>query len=130
MTHGGARAIRRAGELGQLRGGAQSDIISLDIDTWAFTPSNELETQLIDSEDGRSVRSVIVAGELLIENRHHLRLKASQIRAEIRALAQAIEAQMRPSQAAAQRLRPCYRAMYERAHAVPSGMLRRLLAGD
>jgi 5-methylthioadenosine/S-adenosylhomocysteine deaminase len=130
MTRGGARAIRRAGEVGQLSAGAQADIILLELDTWAFTPFNNLERQLVYSEDGSSVRTSIVAGEVVMENGRHVRLDASGIRAEIRELATAIGAQMSESHAAAQRMLPYYRAMYDRAHAVPSGMVRRLVASD
>ena len=41
-TRGGARAIRRAADLGQLVVGAAADLCLLDLDTHAFTPLNDL----------------------------------------------------------------------------------------
>lgn len=130
MTRGGARAIRRDNDLGQLSVGAAADIILLDLDTWAFTPFNDLERQLVYSEDGRSVRTTIVGGEVVMDNGRHTRIDARAIRAEIRDMAGAISGQMGESHAAALRMLPYYRAMYDRAHAEPSGMVRRLVAGD
>ena len=60
MTRGGAHSVRRAGELGELKVGALADLILLDLDTWAFTPFNDLDRQLVYSEDGSSVRMSIV----------------------------------------------------------------------
>lgn len=130
MTTGGARAVRRAGELGMLVPGALADIALLDLDRWAFTPCNDLRRQLVYSEDGSSVRHVVVQGELVVRDGRHVSLDARAIRQEIRALAPAIEAQWADSHAAAQRLWPYYQAMLARAHAVPSGLTRRLVAGD
>lgn len=130
MTAGGARAIRRENELGQLTRGAMADIILLDLDRWAFTPCNDVRRQLVYSEDGSSVRHVIVNGKLVIRDREHVAIDARAIREEIRALTPAIEAQWASSHAAASRLWPHYQAMLEQAHAMPSGLTRRVIAGD
>jgi cytosine/adenosine deaminase-related metal-dependent hydrolase len=130
MTAGGARAVRREGELGQLIPGALADIILLDLDRWAFIPCNDVRRQLVYSEDGSSVRHVIVNGEVVVRDGEHVSIDARAIRDEIRALAPAIQAQWAGSHAAALRLWPYYQAMLEKAHALPSGLTRRVLAGD
>ena len=130
MTAGGARAIRRQRELGQLVPGALADIILLDLDRWAFTPCNDLRRQLVYSEDGSSVRHVVVNGEVVMRDREHVSVDARAIREEIRELTPAIEAQWASSHAAASRLWPYYQAMLQKAHALPSGLTRRVVAGD
>jgi 5-methylthioadenosine/S-adenosylhomocysteine deaminase len=67
-TRGGARALRRAHDLGQLAVGAQADLILLDLDTHAFTPLNDLTRQLVYCEDGSSVRFTIVQGRVVFED--------------------------------------------------------------
>ncbi len=130
MTAGGARALRRADQLGVLRPGALADIALLDLDRWAFTPCNDLRRQLVYSEDGSSVRHVLVNGELVVRDGRHQRIDAAAIRAEIRALLPAIRSQWAATHAAAERLWPYYAAMLDKAHAQPSGLVRRLVAGD
>ncbi|MEC5396326.1 amidohydrolase family protein [Uliginosibacterium sp. H1] len=130
MTRGGARSVQRQGELGELKVGALADIILMDLDTWAFTPFNDLHRQLVYSEDGSSVRTTIVNGEVVTAQGRHRSLDVSAIRAEIRELSVAIQAQLADSHAAARRLLPYYRTMYDRAHAIQRGLPRRLVAGD
>lgn len=130
MTAGGARSVRREGELGQLVAGALADIILLDLDRWAFTPSNDVRRQLVYSEDGSSVRHVVVNGELVVRDGQHVSIDTRAIREEIRALTPAIEAQWASSHEAAKRLWPHYQAMLAKAHSVPSGLTRRLVEND
>lgn len=130
MTSGGARSVRRSGELGQLVPGALADMIFLDLDRWSFTPCNDVRRQLVYSEDGSSVRHVMVNGEWVVRDARHVGIDARAIREEIRALAPAIDAQWSASHEAAQRLWPHYKAMLDRAHALPSGLTRRLVPDD
>src|SRR5258706_1270071 len=47
LTGGGARAMRRAHDLGHLAVGCAADIVLLDLDTVAFRPLNDLRHQLV-----------------------------------------------------------------------------------
>ena len=86
ITSGGARALRRSGELGVLSEGAFADIILLDLDRMPFVPLNNLKRQLVTAETGSSVVMTIVAGQVVCENGKVLTVDESAIKDEIRAI--------------------------------------------
>ena len=88
LTRGGARAMRRAADLGQLVPGAAADLILLDLDTPVYTPLNDLHRQLVHCEDGSSVRTTIVAGRVVFEGGRITTVDEGALRAEVRALMQ------------------------------------------
>ena len=125
-TRGGARAIRRAGELGQLAVGALADLCLLDLDTHAFTPLNDLRRQLVYCEDGTSVRFTVVNGDVVYEDGRVTGVDERGLRAEARALMAGYGARMAHAGTQAAALEPAYRAMLERAAGSPVSMARRL----
>ena len=126
LTRGGARALRLADRIGQLAPGFAADIVLLDLDTLAFTPCNDLERQLVYCEDGSSVRCTIVAGRVVFEDGRVTTVDERALRAEARELATAQHPRRAEARAAARRLEPYYRAMYERAARQDVGFDRRL----
>ena len=125
-TRGGARAIRRGADLGQLLVGAAADLCLLDLDTHAFTPLNDLRRQLVYCEDGSSVRYTVVNGAVVFEAGRVTTVDERALRAEARALMAGYRARMAHASAQAAALEPVYRAMLERAAQVPVGPVRRL----
>ncbi len=125
-TRGGARALRRFRDLGQLRVGAAADLILLDLDTHAFTPLNDLQRQLVYCEDGSSVRTTIVHGEVVFEGGRVTTVDERALRAEARALMSNYQAQLAAASMQAATLEPAYRAMLARTADMPVGMTRRL----
>jgi len=125
-TRGGARAIRRANDLGQLVPGAVADLILLDLDTHAFTPLNDLTRQLVHCEDGSSVRFTIVHGEVVFEDGRLTTVDERALRAEARALMAGYREQLADASRQAAALEPSWRAMLERAAATPVTVSRRL----
>ncbi|RZJ00069.1 MAG: 5-methylthioadenosine deaminase, partial [Haliea sp.] len=105
-TRGGARALRRASDLGQLAVGCQADFCLLDLDTHAFTPLNDLQRQLVYCEDGSSVRFTVVAGRVVYEEGRVTTVDERALRAEARALA--ASDRLATSLADAERLDPYY----------------------
>lgn len=128
MTRGGARALRREADLGQLAVGCVADIALLDTDTVAFTPLNDLPRQLVHCEDGGSVRFTIVDGRVVYEDGAITSVDERALRAELRALMKDYRVQLAAAAPEAQRLTPYYRQMYERASAQDVGMNRWLTA--
>lgn len=124
LWRGGARAMRREADLGQLTVGAQADVILLDIDTVSFTPLNDLPRQLVHCEDGGSVRTTIVAGRVVFEDGRITTVDEAALRAEMRALVEASRAQTERAAQEALRLEPYYREMVLRAAAQDVGMNR------
>jgi cytosine/adenosine deaminase-related metal-dependent hydrolase len=126
LTRGGARAIRRAHDLGQLAVGAAADVILLDLDTVSFTPLNHLPRQLVHCEDGHSVRTTVVAGRVVYEDGRITTVDERALRSELRAAMRGVQAQLGRAAAEATRLEPAYRAMLARALQEPVDLRRTL----
>ncbi len=126
-TRGGARALRRAGDLGFLAPGCVADLCLLDLDTHAFTPLNDLVRQLVYCEDGSSVRCTIVAGEVVFEDGRVVTVDERALRAEARALADAARTDTAAAHAA-DALDAPYREMVRRAGARDVGLARNLIS--
>lgn len=84
-TTGGAAVIGMRDELGQLTPGAIADIALLDLYGDGLAGAVDIPSALALSESGRSVRHVMVAGELVVEDGRLLTVDATDAR---RALAE------------------------------------------
>ena len=72
---------------GRIAEGHAADIILVDLNTLAFTPLNDVSRQLVYCENGSSVVTTIVNGEVVIENRKLLTVDEEALKAEARSLA-------------------------------------------
>jgi 5-methylthioadenosine/S-adenosylhomocysteine deaminase len=68
-THGGARSVGLEDRLGVLAPGKLADIILVDMMNTSFVPLNNIYNQLIFSENGSSVNTVIINGKVVMEDR-------------------------------------------------------------
>jgi 5-methylthioadenosine/S-adenosylhomocysteine deaminase len=113
-TVNAARAMRIGSEVGSIEVGRQADVILVDLNTWTFTPLNDLRRQLIFCENGSSVRLVMVGGRILVEDAKVLGIDEEALKAEIRESMAEYRAQYRAVDHWARVLEPIYRRMYER----------------
>jgi len=67
-TIGGARSALLHERVGSLEVGKRADLVLYDLETLAFTPRNELDVQLVYSENGSSIVAVVVDGRTVVEN--------------------------------------------------------------
>ncbi len=68
-TEGGARALGFDGRIGRLAPGYKADIVMLDLDHPNWLPLNDPVNQLVHTEDGTAVASVMIGGRLVVDNR-------------------------------------------------------------
>ena len=68
-TLNGAKAIGREGELGVIHEGALADLILLNLNEPQFLPENNIISGLVYSAVGTEVDTVLVNGEILMENK-------------------------------------------------------------
>ena len=72
MTIGGARALHLEDEIGSLETGKKADLIAVDTQRVALSPSQTLVSNLVYSNDPLAVRDVYIDGERLVQNgKHH-----------------------------------------------------------
>jgi cytosine/adenosine deaminase-related metal-dependent hydrolase len=67
-TRGSARAAGISDEVGTLAVGKRADLVLFDLDTLNFTPLSDPYRQLAFSENGTSIRLVMVDGEVVVED--------------------------------------------------------------
>jgi len=79
-TEGGAAALGLAGEVGALEPGHRADIAILDLAEPAFVPLNSAIRQLVFSEGGAGVCTVLVDGHVVMEDRALTTINESELR--------------------------------------------------
>jgi 5-methylthioadenosine/S-adenosylhomocysteine deaminase len=124
MTEGGARAMGLSGEVGVLREGARADILLVDLSTSTYVPMASLPGHLVHGEDGRSIRMVMVDGEIVVDNGRVLTLDEEAILREARELTSSWSASLDPAARWAERLRPYVDEMYRRCAETDVGFTR------
>ncbi len=68
-TEGSARALGFGDKLGRIAPGYKADIVFLDLHNVNWLPFNNAVNQLVHTEDGTAVHSVMVGGRMVVENR-------------------------------------------------------------
>jgi 5-methylthioadenosine/S-adenosylhomocysteine deaminase len=125
-TRNAAKAMRLEGVTGQIAVGMQADLILLDLDTFSFTPLNDLRRQLVFCENGSGVRVVMVAGTVVMEDGRLLLLDERALRAEIREHWTEYQRQFQAVDHWARTLEPIYRKMYALTLKADVSMSRKL----
>ena len=67
-TSGGARAMNAAGLLGEIAVGMHADMVLYDLRSFELAPLNNAVQQLVFSERGLSVKTVMVGGEVIYDD--------------------------------------------------------------
>ncbi len=78
-TVNGAKAIGREGELGVIVPGALADIILVDIEKPHMYPHTNLVSELVYSANSQDVDTVIINGQITVQNRKCLTMNAAEV---------------------------------------------------
>jgi cytosine/adenosine deaminase-related metal-dependent hydrolase len=82
-TLGNARTAGLAGRLGALKPGYKADMILIDLNDVAYLPYNSAARQLVYTEAGRGVESVIVDGRVVVKERKVVSFDEDALRREV-----------------------------------------------
>jgi 5-methylthioadenosine/S-adenosylhomocysteine deaminase len=85
-TLGNARTAGLDGQLGAIRPGYKADLILIDLNDVAYLPFNSAARQLVYTEAGRAVESVIVDGRVVIKERKVTTIDEDALRREVTSL--------------------------------------------
>ncbi len=91
-TLGGAEALGREKELGSLEAGKKADIILVDFKKPHLTPAYDPYSHLVYCARGSDVRTVIIDGRVVMEDRRLLTADLKEIMQEVDTLARKIKA--------------------------------------
>ncbi len=91
-TLGGARALHLEDKIGSLDPGKLADLVIVDTDSTAMLPLYDVYSALVYAASPRDVRTTIVHGRILMEDRAVTSLDPAAIKAQMRALAAKINA--------------------------------------
>jgi 5-methylthioadenosine/S-adenosylhomocysteine deaminase len=84
-TQGSARVLGFGDRIGRIARGYKADLVMLDLDHPNWLPLNNPVNQLVHSEDGNAVHSVMIAGKMVVENRRVLTVDMERLRGRVEA---------------------------------------------
>jgi 5-methylthioadenosine/S-adenosylhomocysteine deaminase len=84
-TEGSARALGFGDRIGRLAPGYKADIVMLDLDHPNWLPLNDPVNQLVHTEDGTAVASVMIGGRLIVDNRRLVTVDLGRLRDRVAA---------------------------------------------
>jgi 5-methylthioadenosine/S-adenosylhomocysteine deaminase len=123
-TGGGAKTVALQDSIASLEVGKKADIVLIDLTTIPFTPLNSPVRQLVYGENGQSVDTVLVNGQVVMENGNFLNLDEAALRKEARGIGDSWRIERSKAEQFAGLLRPYLEAMYRRCVAQDVGMNR------
>ncbi len=121
---GGAAAMLRSCELGEIAPGRLADLILLDLNSSAFTPRNDIAGQLVYCESGGDVVLTMVDGRIVARHQQVTSVDEAALLAEARELFAARAPARARATEKALTLRGAYDYIVRRAAATDVGMNR------
>jgi cytosine/adenosine deaminase-related metal-dependent hydrolase len=118
-TVGGARTAGVADSIGTLRPGYKADMVLVDLADPAYVPFNSAVRQLVYSDSGRSIRTVIVDGRVVVRDGRVTTVDESALREEVARLLPTARREYARLRANYEKVRPHFYEMQKRAWAVP-----------
>jgi 5-methylthioadenosine/S-adenosylhomocysteine deaminase len=118
-TVGGARTAGLADQVGALRPGYKADMVLIDLADPAYVPLNSAVRQLVYSDSGRSIRTVIVDGRVVVRDGRATRVDETELHSEIAELMPVVRRDVSSMRAGYDKLRPFLDEVHRRAWARP-----------
>jgi 5-methylthioadenosine/S-adenosylhomocysteine deaminase len=123
-TIGGARTAGLEGRIGALKPGMAADLSIIDLTDPSFVPLNSVARQLVFTESGRGVETVIVDGRVVVRDRKITTIDERALREEVADLMKTLRKDIDAVIARNQRLMPYLMEAYRRTWATDIGLNR------
>ena len=127
---GGAKVAGMGDELGHIRPGYRADLSLLDLDDPSFLPLNSAARQVVYTEGGRAVRTVIVDGRVVVEDGRIVTIDMAGLRRTVHDLGKALRRDARDVAARLDPIRGNLLEAVRRSWEVPMPMMRCLPGRD
>jgi 5-methylthioadenosine/S-adenosylhomocysteine deaminase len=105
-TAGSAQALGMGERIGRLAEGYKADIVFVDLEHINWIPFNDPTNQLVHTEDGSAVHSVMVGGRMVVENRRLSNIDLARLAREAESARARLEKLNRANRTLYQRLEP------------------------
>lgn len=89
-TEGGAGALQLTGRVGRIEPGYEADLVIINLASPTYVPLSDALTQLVYGETGAGVETVIVGGEVVLDERRLTRVDEHALLEEARGMLEAI----------------------------------------
>jgi cytosine/adenosine deaminase-related metal-dependent hydrolase len=123
-TLGNARTAGLAGTLGAVKPGHKADLVLIDLDDTAYLPYNSAARQLVYTEAGRGVETVIIDGRVVMKGRKVTTIDEDALRREVASLMRHFIADYDAVVASRERALPYMLAAHRKAWAPDIGLHR------
>ena len=123
-TLGNARTAGLEGKLGAIKPGYKADMVLIDLNDTAYLPYNSAARQLVYTEAGRGVESVIIGGRMVMKERRVTTIDEEALRREVEGLMRHFIADYDAVVASRARALPYLRAAHRRMWEPDLGMQR------
>ena len=123
-TLGGAAAIGLSGEVGAIAPGMRADLCLYDLDRPTLLPLNSAARQMVYTETGSALDTVIVEGRVTVEGGRLTTIDADMLRESVEAVIGGLRADQRAVAARFETLRPYLAEAWHRSWETDIGMER------
>lgn len=123
-TAGGAATLLLGEEIGSIEVGKKADIVILDLNTSSLCPLNDPVRQLVYSECGRGVDTVLIDGRIVMQRGQIRTVDEAAILAEVSETADSLKHEHQAANRSAEVVHPFLERMYWKCVSQDVGMTR------
>ena len=123
-TLGGAAAVGLAGEIGALSPGMRADLCLYDLDRPTLLPLNSAARQMVYTETGSALDTVMVEGRIVVEEGRLATINAGMLRDSVEAVMDGLRADQSEVAARFETIRPWLVEAWEKSWETDIGMDR------
>lgn len=114
-TRGGAHSCLLDDQVGQVAEGYRADLVLCDPRATSFTPLNDVKNQLVLSQNGHSVDTVIIDGQVVVDEGRAMTVDEEDILRQLKRTSEASSTEWDKSTQLADKLAPYLEWLYNRS---------------